>query len=155
MPSRPTLNRTGELLAHADWLFRLAAHLVGPDAVDDVLQETWVVTLRSPPQRDQPVRPWLATVLRNMARRRARAASRRAIREAESAPVFEDNLGGSADVLLEQAETSRLLAESVLALREPYRGTILLRYYDGYTAATIASIQKVPAATARWRLRRL
>ncbi|KAB2888015.1 MAG: hypothetical protein F9K40_20850, partial [Kofleriaceae bacterium] len=35
-----------ELLAHADWLRRLARALVGDAAADDVVQETYEVALR-------------------------------------------------------------------------------------------------------------
>lgn len=39
-----------------------------------------------------------------------------------------------------------------MALDEPYRTTVLLRYYEGLTAAAIARLLSVPAGTVRWRL---
>src|SRR2546421_12875536 len=63
-----------DLLAHAGWLHRLAARLVSSAEADDVVQDTWVAAMRSPPSRDRPARPWLAPVMRNLARNRARTA---------------------------------------------------------------------------------
>jgi DNA-directed RNA polymerase specialized sigma24 family protein len=66
-----------DLLAHGAWLHRLAHHLVhASGAADDLVQDTWVAALRARPDRAQPLRPWLAEVLRNLVRNRARGASR-------------------------------------------------------------------------------
>jgi DNA-directed RNA polymerase specialized sigma24 family protein len=62
-----------ELLAHADWLRRLATHLVHDRDAEDLTQDTWSAALQSPPGSGWPAEPWLATVLRNVARRRWRA----------------------------------------------------------------------------------
>src|SRR4051794_6256886 len=69
------------LLAHADWLRDLARKLVGGADADDAVQETFVAALRSPPDPDLPVKPWLARVLRNASRMAHRNATRRARRE--------------------------------------------------------------------------
>jgi hypothetical protein len=53
-----------------------------------------------------------------------------------------------------RAETLRRVIEAVVALEEPYRSTVLLRFYDGLPPAEIASAQGVPASTVRTRLQR-
>jgi RNA polymerase sigma factor (sigma-70 family) len=140
-----------ELLAHADWLRRLARHLVGADAdAEDALQETWTAALRSPPRTDRAPEPWLAEVLRNFVRRgrrKERSLAARAPRADAPAPV------ATPEALLERAQAQRLLAELVTALDEPFRSTVLLRYFEGQTAAEIARSQGVPAGTVRWRLK--
>ncbi|HET6203755.1 MAG TPA: sigma factor [Planctomycetota bacterium] len=66
------------LLAHADFVRTLARTLVRDAAeADDIVQETWRATLEHPPRNAESPRPWLATVVRNFARRFARAENRR------------------------------------------------------------------------------
>jgi AcrR family transcriptional regulator len=50
-------------------------------------------------------------------------------------------------------QTERRITELVLALDEPFRSTLLLRYYEGRTAAQIARAAEVPPGTVRWRLK--
>lgn len=146
-------NPTAEaLLAHADWAHALARQLVQDvAAADDVVQEAWLAALRSPPDTGGPMRPWLATVLRNTAgqlRRRSASRSRR-----EKAAARPEALPSAAE-LVEKAESQRGLVDKVLALPAPYRETILLRYFENASAADIARRLDVPAATVRWRLQK-
>ncbi|HET9989463.1 MAG TPA: carboxypeptidase regulatory-like domain-containing protein [Kofleriaceae bacterium] len=55
--------------------------------------------------------------------------------------------------MLERARVERTLTDLVLALEEPYRTTILLRYREGLTAEAIAKRDRVPAGTVRRRLK--
>ncbi|HEU4539178.1 MAG TPA: sigma-70 family RNA polymerase sigma factor, partial [Polyangiaceae bacterium] len=100
----------------------------------------------------RPVRSWLAEVLRNAARMRARGGRRRLARDG----AFADVAAGEApspEQLLERLQTQRLLAGIVAGLDEPYRSTLLLHYYEGLSSAEIARLQGVPAGTVRWRLK--
>lgn len=138
-----------ELLAHADWLRRLARALVGDAAADDVVQETYEVALTTPPKKEGALRPWLGGVARNLARMSKRAGARRAAREeqviAPDAPTPEE--------LVARATVQHRVAALVLELEEPLRATLMLRYYEGMSAADIARTQGVPAGTVRWRLK--
>jgi hypothetical protein len=49
-------------------------------------------------------------------------------------------------------QLQRLLGELVVALEEPYRSAILLRYYEGLEPARIGESLGVPAGTVRWRV---
>src|SRR6478735_4000439 len=69
-----------ELLEHASWLRKLARTLVS-DGADDLVQDTWVAALRTPPERAAGPRPWLRAVLTNAARLRWRGDASRAARE--------------------------------------------------------------------------
>ena len=145
--------RIEDLLEHAEWLRRLAAGLVQPDdAGDDVVQETWMAALRSPPTADRATQPWLATVMRNLVRNRWRAGQVR--RQAAPALAAEaEEAAASPQELLERAQLHRLLGELVLDLEEPYRSAVLLRYYEGRNSAQISALLEVPAGTVRWRLK--
>jgi RNA polymerase sigma factor (sigma-70 family) len=143
--------RPEDLLAHVDWMRRLAMALVhDAEEAKDLAQEGVSAALARPPLDDRPVRPWLAGVLRNLAKLRARGRGRRARREAE-AEVGE--AAPTPEALVERVRTERRVTELVLALDEPFRSTLLLRYYEGRTAAEIARVHQVPAGTVRWRLK--
>jgi RNA polymerase sigma-70 factor (ECF subfamily) len=147
MSERVTLE---ELLGNDRWLRALARRLTGGTDADDAVQETWLAASRALPERGPSLRPWLATVLRNVLRMRARADGRRSQREAVDAPV--EPLPGT-ELLVERVERERELAALVLSLAEPYRTTLLLRFYEGLSAAAIGRRLGVPAGTVRWRVK--
>ena len=118
------------ILGEAEWLTRLARSLTGSAAdADDVVQDTFATALRSPPDPDRPVRPWLRRVATNIVRMRHRGRVRRDAREAVIEQITEPMR--TPEQLLERARIERTLTDLVLALEEPYRTTILLRYREG------------------------
>jgi RNA polymerase sigma factor (sigma-70 family) len=142
-----------QLLADHRWVGRLARRLVGDrDEADDVVQETWLAAVRHPPTAGAPARPWLATVARNAAATLALARRRRQAREAQA--ELPRDAGESPEDLVARFQVQRLLAALVDGLAEPFRQTLLLRYYAGHSAADIAAMLGVPAGTVRWRLKR-
>jgi RNA polymerase sigma factor (sigma-70 family) len=140
------------LLHHAGWLRRFAAALVGERAADDVVQETLVAAWRRRPEAVRDVRPWLATVATNEARDRARGEGRRELREADAGAMAPPV--STPEQLVADTEVHRAIAAIVSGLEEPYREVIVLRYYDGLSAADIARRLRLPAATVRSRLMR-
>ena len=152
MESTSTHPELERLLTHQDWLRSLARRLVGDAAAaEDLVQETWIAALKSPPDPSRPARPWLAGVVRRLASMRARGEGRRARRQTQVAKP--DLLPSTAD-LVEEVDTQRRLVSEVLELSEPYRTTVMLRYFQDMTSAEIARHQDVPAGTVRWRLKR-
>ena len=140
------------ILGEAEWLTRLARSLTGSAAdADDVVQDTFAAALRSPPDPDRQVRPWLRRVATNIVRMRHRERVRRDAREAVIEQIAEPT--PTPEQLLERARIERTLTDLVLALEEPYRTTILLRYREGLTAEAIAQRDGVPAGTVRRRLK--
>ena len=70
------------LLSELVWVRRLALRLTADEAqADDLAQEAFVVAHVHPPRPDQPLRPWLASVVRNLVRMRLRSDGRRTKRE--------------------------------------------------------------------------
>jgi RNA polymerase sigma factor (sigma-70 family) len=145
--SAPTAD---ELLAHTEWLTRLARALVGDSAAGDVVQDTYEVALTKPPKREGPLRPWLGGVARNVARMATRGRVRREQREANT-PVLDEV--PSPEQLVARVEMQQRVGRLVLELPEPLRSTLLLRFFEGMTAAEIGRVQGIPAATVRSRVK--
>src|SRR3954447_20796056 len=141
-----------DLLAHADWLGRLARHLAGPEQSEDAVQETWLAARRAAPERGRSPRPWLAEVLRNQIRARWQRDARRRRRE-EAAALLEADCEAAVDAVYERVELQRTIAERVMALEHPLRTVVLLRYFEGRDSAEIAALLRIPAGTVRWRLK--
>ncbi|HTE56787.1 MAG TPA: sigma-70 family RNA polymerase sigma factor [Kofleriaceae bacterium] len=137
---------------HGAFLRRLARELArggGGDGregdAEDLVQETWVQALRSPPDPTRPARPWLAEVLRNLWRMRYRGAGRREAREADAEALRDAPV--DPEQALSRAETLALLSDRLTKLAEPLRTTLLLRNGEGMSAAAIAALQGIPAGT--------
>ena len=145
----PDLDR---LLEHSQWLRPMARALVHDEHLaEDVLQETYIAALNRPP-REAPLGAWLSQVLRNVVRMQARKEGRRVAREErvarrESEPASEPSASDLLELRLE-------LTHALLELREPYRSTLILRFYDDLSPNEIALAEGIPAATVRVRLKR-
>ncbi|MFN0058164.1 MAG: sigma-70 family RNA polymerase sigma factor [Planctomycetota bacterium] len=141
-----------QLLERSTWLRQLAQTLVrDATRADDLAQDAWVTTLEHPPREPRLMWSWLKRVARNLAARQHRDATRRQRREfaaARSEMVIDQQS------LLERAELQRSVAEAVLLLDEPYRSTVLLRYYEELTPPQIAELLHIPVATVWTRLHR-
>ena len=143
---------TTPLLEHLDWVRALAHRLVTDQNVaDDLIQEAWLAAERSAPIQPKAARGWFASVLRRKAAERYRVEGNRRDRESrvarsESAPS-DAQLHGNLEV---EAQVSR----AVKGLDEPYRRTILLRYFEDMTPTEIAAAEGIPLNTVKSRLTR-
>jgi RNA polymerase sigma-70 factor (ECF subfamily) len=139
------------LLENATWLRNLARQMLADRGLaEDVVQETWMAALQRPPSEGS-WRPWLASVLRNFARQRVRSEAARTRREHT---VARREVLPSADETVARAELHARLVQAVLALEEPYRSTLLWRYFEGLSAEQIAQRARIEPATVRSRVAR-
>ncbi|MGE0547566.1 MAG: sigma-70 family RNA polymerase sigma factor [Kofleriaceae bacterium] len=136
------------LLSEQAWMRRVARSLVGDSAADDLVQDANQAALRSPPDADRPVRPWLAQVLKNRARTIWRGDQRRHHREAAAPAPANDATPLNQTAVL---QTQTLLCEALRDLDEPFRSTLFAHYYEDKSLAEIAREQGVPEGTVRWR----
>jgi RNA polymerase sigma factor (sigma-70 family) len=139
------------LLAHEPFVRATArAVLRGDPQVDDVVQDTWLAALRDGPVHAGSLRAWLRRVARNGALKVLRGRRRRRRRE---------ELGNSRGVptpheIVEREEIRRRLLDHVLALGEPSRQALLLRYYEGLPPREVARRLEVPVETVKTRIKR-
>jgi len=140
------------LLARSRWMIRLACELCSDRAAaEDLVQDAWVAALEDPRRTEIPKRSWLARVLANSSRERHRRRASRRAREQDAARS--ESLPSAADIV-ERAEIARGLVECVLELDEPYRSTVLSRYFDELSGEEIARRDRISSSTVRTRLAR-
>lgn len=132
------------------FLRRLAYSLVHDEArAEDLVQETWTAWVEHRPRNVAEPRAWLARVLRNRAFNAKRSDARRAQREAlagqpdPSAPETDGTL-----------EAQAQLIEALRKLEEPYRSTLVQRYYHDLPPKEIAERSGAPLNTVKARLAR-
>lgn len=146
----PTTSPDARALADLGWVRSLARSLTrDPAAADDLAQDATVAALHQPAVAHS--RAWGASVVKNLWRQALRAGQRRTRRETRAArpegvPATDD--------LVARAETQRALMAHVLALDEPYRSTLLLRFFEGLAPREIARRTQTPVATVQSRLAR-
>jgi RNA polymerase sigma-70 factor (ECF subfamily) len=140
------------VLEHSGFVRALAQRLVyDPELAREVEQETWLAALRhAPPERAAP-RAWLATLARNFAIKAWRGRARREAREHDrpappSTPTPAE--------ILEREALRREIVESLLALDEPWRETLVLHFIEELPAREVAERMGAPLETVRTRIKR-
>ena len=145
------------VLENLGWVRALARRLVvDVSEADDLVQEAWLAARGRTPREVGPrgVRPWLGGLLRNVARSRRRDESGRAARQSRAAREDRAPRGEEPDALLDRSERLAEVARAVLDLPEPFRRTMLLRWFEGHAPEEVARIEGVRAATVRTRIHR-
>ena len=140
------------LLEDATWLRALTRGLVRDTVhADDAAQEVWLSLLRDGVAPRAGLRAWLAGAARHAVSRSRRAEARRRTRE--QAVARPEGTPSTADVV-EAFSTRLTVAEAVHELGEPFRETILLRYYEELSLKEIAARTGVSVPTASARVQR-
>lgn len=141
-----------DLEATDAWIRALARRLVrNEDDADDVAQDAWIRLLSQRLDRCRPIQRWMTMIIRNLAIGRHRSESSRITREQRVART--DHVP-SVDELWDEEQLRRKVANAVFALEEPYRTTVLLRYFRGHSPREIAARLGVSSAAIESRLRR-
>ena len=134
-----------------DPVYRFVRSRVPPDAVDDLVQETFVAASRSVPAFDRrcPVWNWLIRIARNkIAEFYRQKHSRHVLRDALSALAPQDGclLGALRQEVplpdeLCQKEELRVLARAAIdALSPEQRECLVARYYEGLSLEALGQI---------------
>lgn len=156
VPSAPRPMTLEDLLAQADWIRGLARSIVRDGAeAEDVAQEALLVAGGQLGTGEGVSRPWIAGVVRNIARSRTRRRREKGEREARSS-AGQRALAAAPSALddAQLLERQRLLLEHVDALPPAQRKVVLLRFYDGLPPREIAKVTDAPVATVNSRIQR-
>ena len=144
----------GDLSEHTAWVRRLARELVrdvhlAEDVAGDVFAAA--VRARGAPAEPRRLRGWLRAVTRNVARSRtSRESRRRAVEALAAVPESQP----PAEAALERLQTVRRLADALWELDEPYRSTLVLRFFHDLPPREIAKRKGLEPATVRQHLSR-
>jgi RNA polymerase sigma-70 factor, ECF subfamily len=141
--------------AHFQFVYRTLRRTLSEGAVDDAVQQTFVVAVRNV-DRIQPgseraflgrTAVWVAAFVRRTQARRRETADADAIeREAESAPTPEEHAEDSA--------RRRMLDEVLASMDADLRAVFVLFELEGMPSHEIAPMLGIPAGTVASRLRR-
>lgn len=143
---------TAELSRQAAAVAGLARALVEDEhGAEDLAQDVWLAAIRKPPSASGSLRGWLSTTVRRLASNQRRGAARRRDREQR---FPREEAQESHAIAVERLEIQRLVLEQVLALREPSRTAIYLRYWEGLEPKAIAERVGAPVKTIKSRLAR-
>ena len=140
-----------ELLHQQEWARALARGLVGAGDADDLVQEAWVSLLAQHRAGRRYHRGGLRQVLRSRAIDRHRRESKR--REREQVPRPE-NPQLPPDERAAAFEQHRRLVAALHDLPEPYRGTLIARYFEEVSVRELARRDGVAEASVRSRIGR-
>ena len=156
-----------EALPHLDAAYNLAFWLVRNEAdAQDVVQDAYLRAFKAISQfHGGDIRPWLLTIVRNVAYRwlsvRKRHANVVSIedalagRDGDKGPAFEpaSEEPSAEDVLVSSGE-SALVRRALAELAPAFREAIVLREFEGLSYQDIAAVTGVPAGTVMSRLSR-
>ena len=156
-----------EALPHIDAAYNLAFWLVRNQAdAQDVVQDAYLRAFKAYRQfNGGDIRPWLLTIVRNVAYRwlsvRKRSANVVSIedamtdRDGESRPSMEPvrDEPSAEDLLISDAERS-LIRRALAELAPAFREVIVLRELEGLSYQDIANVTGIPAGTVMSRLSR-
>ncbi|MCK5942269.1 MAG: sigma-70 family RNA polymerase sigma factor, partial [Planctomycetes bacterium] len=129
-----------ELTRSAHALRGLARDLTDDGDADDLVQETMLRAWRSPPAERRGLRPWLATILRNLASNRHRDRQRRRAREL----AHHQARAADGTAAPTEPEALRALTEALWQLPETYQRALTLRYFADRTPTEIAAMTGAP-----------
>ena len=142
-----------ELFArHQRAIYRYAVYLCGPDAGDDIVQETFLAVLRQTARQDTlrgTVAGYLLGIARHLAMKRLGSRG-----EDEN---LSDQLASDSPAVLDdltRVETIDAVRAAVQSLPPAYREVVVLCELDEISYAAAAGIVRCPVGTVRSRLHR-
>ncbi len=144
-----------DLLANSRWISGLARRLILDSGLaEDVIQDAYVVALENRARIRGRMSGFVAGVIRKLASSSRRGAARRSERELAAARPDDGRDDVDVSTSVANVELQKRLADALLALREPYRRALLLRFVEDLPQREIARRLGVPLATVNSQITR-
>ena len=143
--------------AHAPFVARFLFRLgVAPDAIEDTLQEVFLVVLRQGGYRPGAASPtsYLGHIALHAATAYRRKERSRQSREQDALVENVAWTGSDPVQILETSEGLRRLQNALERLEPDLRSTLVLAELEGESCPSIAAAMGVPVGTVYWRLHR-
>jgi len=142
------------LLKNTRWVQRLVWGMTTDEHLaEDVAQEVCLSALTRGPRNTTNLHAWFRNLARYVLFKVRRSERRRLAREHRHG-ITQAEANGNGHDDARRSTTGRRVAQAVLSLPEPYRSTVLLRYYENLPPREIARRHHVSVETVRTRLRR-
>ena len=149
----PTDRDPALVLEHAPYVRALARALVfDRQLARDLEQDVLLAALENAPRDPRSLKGWLAAVVRNLASKAHRSRARRVERETRAARP-EDAVPTPEEILARE-DLRRSLLEHLLALDEPVRSAMILRFTEELPPREVARRLRIPVETVRTRVKR-
>jgi RNA polymerase sigma factor (sigma-70 family) len=142
---------------YQDVAFRLAYTILGSaEEAEDAAQEGFVRAYHALDRfrRGAPLRPWLLTIVANVARSRRATTARRSTLTLQAAATTSDDSAQSPEAVALIAEQRRELLGAVHALRDDDQRVIAYRYFLDLSEAEMAAVLGCARGTVKSRLSR-
>lgn len=137
---------------YQDRAFTLARRLTGDAAAaEDLAQEAFLQVYRNLARFEEgrPFLPWFTTILRNLARNRARKRVPTPVEVGVDAHDPVDSQAADPPARAEAAERRRQVEVEVAALPERYRDVVALRYLEDRSVKEVADLVGIPEGTVK------
>jgi len=152
MPHDSPIYDPADLLREVGWIRSLALRLVRDETrADDLTQDALVAALTHKPELRDGLRPWLRTVVQRLFLQELRKEKLQ--RSKREAIAKEAEVEGGLEAV-ERAHAHQDVVNQLMKMREPYRKTIILRYFEDLSPQQVADQLNLPLETIRTRLRR-
>ena len=138
---------------HRDRIWRIVTSVAkGPDA-EDLIQEAAIRAFQSLKtyRQSAPFAAWLSRIALNAAHDYQRSAWKRRVTLSERAPEELDDNCPSVEA--EQRERTRKVRRSVSRLPEKMRNPIWLHFFEDFSIAEVAALEKTSESTVRARIK--
>jgi RNA polymerase sigma-70 factor (ECF subfamily) len=146
---------------HEDVVRRVVARIVGADAADDVVQDTFLRAYHRLPtfRGTAPFRSWLLRIAHNASLdaldRRARTASAAEDEDLEGgSPIGTPSVVRTPADMLEAGERRQRLQAKLRLLPPQHRAVLVLRDIEGLSYEEIADVTETPLGSVKGRLHR-
>jgi RNA polymerase sigma-70 factor (ECF subfamily) len=141
-------------------VYAMAAHILGSNEAEDVVQETFLRLWQHAAQFDHrrgSFAPWFLAIARHevIARLRRRGKDRQlaAIDDVDQLFASMPEPGPSVEELVWMNERSEIVMRALQALPGEQRRVLMLAYFGGHSQAAIAEMLEIPLGTVKKRIR--